>query len=264
LSSLAEALSSGRVEVIVVCNCCTDDTAAIAATFPGVQVLSLPVASKVAALNAGDDIASKWPRVYLDADVDLPSVSLRQTLERLSEPYGPLCARPTFTYDTAGATKSVEAYYRARDKMLGTRSAMWGAGIYAVNQRGHERLGSFPEIINDDLLIDRLFIGHEKQIVDGHPVRVRTPRNSRALLATLGRTYRGNAEQSGGATSTTVKQLVMTIRGLGSARDAAIYAAFALVGRGISFVSSGWGTDFTSRQPASSGLRSQPGVFGRR
>ena len=58
----------------------------------GVRVIEVAEASKVAALNAGDRAASKWPRVYLDADIELPVEALYATLETLHRPRDALCA----------------------------------------------------------------------------------------------------------------------------------------------------------------------------
>ena len=66
------SLGPDGLDVIVVANGCTDDTAKVAASFgPAVRVLSIPVASKREALVAGDRAARSFPRVYVDADVEL-------------------------------------------------------------------------------------------------------------------------------------------------------------------------------------------------
>ena len=55
----------GEFQVIVAANGCTDRTAAVAASRPGVEVLDLPAPGKCAALNAADAIAVGFPRIYL-------------------------------------------------------------------------------------------------------------------------------------------------------------------------------------------------------
>jgi glycosyltransferase involved in cell wall biosynthesis len=60
-----DALLQGApgIEVVVVCNGCTDDTALVAREqgVGNVTVVETPVGSKIAALNLGDGIATKFP-----------------------------------------------------------------------------------------------------------------------------------------------------------------------------------------------------------
>ena len=63
--------------MLVVCNGCQDQTAQVARQkAPLCTVIEIPVASKVAALNAGDQMAAYFPRFYVDADVELTYPSL--------------------------------------------------------------------------------------------------------------------------------------------------------------------------------------------
>lgn len=61
------------MDIIVAANGCTDDTAEVAGAFGyPVRVLNMPpVPSKRAALEAGDEAAKTFPRVYLDVDVEI-------------------------------------------------------------------------------------------------------------------------------------------------------------------------------------------------
>ncbi len=234
LAALTAPIASGNVDVVVACNGCTDGTEAVAGSVPGIRVVSVDTASKTAALNAGDQAACGWPRLYVDADIEVPPAALRATLQTLSDDDGPLCARPAFTYDTAGASWPVRAYYRARNRLPQASASMWGAGVYGLSRKGHERLGEFPPVTADDCYIDRLFDASEKAVVACPPVTVRTPRTGKALLATLKRVYRGNNELRdipGARAGRTARQLAHSIKGPGSAVDAAVYAAFALAGR---------------------------------
>jgi hypothetical protein len=63
------------LDIIVVASGCTDDTAEVAGAFGHpVRVLNRPAASKPAALKAGDEAPKAFPRVYLDADVEIGAV----------------------------------------------------------------------------------------------------------------------------------------------------------------------------------------------
>jgi len=242
LQALAPVAATGRVEVIVACNGCTDTTARIARGFAGVRVLEVTEASKVAALNAADAAATLWPRVYLDADIEIPPVALRMVLDRLASG-GPLAARPAFAYDDGGAEPLVRAFYRARRRLPSTGQALWGAGVYGLAEAGHRRFGAFPEVTGDDLFVDLAFSAAEKAVVGTPPVTVRTPRTARALLGVLRRYYRGQAELVGAGpvpaslgaggfgTRRTLRELLGSVRGPFSALDAAAYAGFVVAAR---------------------------------
>ena len=68
---LADA-KPGEFEIVVVCNGCKDDTAERARRYGDrVTVVETPVGSKIGALNLGDDHATRFPRFYVDADIQL-------------------------------------------------------------------------------------------------------------------------------------------------------------------------------------------------
>jgi exopolysaccharide biosynthesis WecB/TagA/CpsF family protein len=254
LRSLEGVIAWGTVEVIVACNGCTDGTEAVASGFQGVRVLQVGAASKAAALNAADQVAERWPRLYLDADIEVTAEALCAVLASLQE--GPLlAARPAFRYDTEGASALVKCYYRARARIPSNARGLWGAGVYALSRAGHDRLGGFPVLTGDDYYVDRLFAAEEKAVLPTVPVVVRTPRTRSAVLAVLRRAYRGNAEQdgqdAGGTTSRTARELLASVRGPSSAVDAMVYAAFAAAGRRRPLVGrkrgTVWERDETSR-----------------
>jgi glycosyltransferase involved in cell wall biosynthesis len=71
LRSLVRGVAHGELEVVVVCNGCTDATATVARSVAGVEVVEIAEASKIAALRVGDERTRTFPRIYLDADVEL-------------------------------------------------------------------------------------------------------------------------------------------------------------------------------------------------
>ncbi|UKA51858.1 glycosyltransferase family 2 protein [Arthrobacter sp. FW305-123] len=234
LEALREVIDWGTVDVVVACNGCMDSTAAIASRCQGVRVVEVSEASKPAALNAADLATHRWPRLYLDADIEVSAPALRAVFVAL-EGDALLAARPAYRYDTEGASVLVRAYYRARSRIPGNSGGLWGAGAYALSFSGHERMGTFPALTGDDYYVDRLFSAQEKAVLPTEPVVVRTPRTCAALLSVLRRTYRGNAEldgaSGGSSTGRTVRELLASVRGPLSVFDAAVYVVFACAGR---------------------------------
>jgi glycosyltransferase involved in cell wall biosynthesis len=84
LAPLSRAAVDAYIELIVVCNGCTDETADLARDVPGARVLEMAQASKPAALNAGDAAATLWPRLYLDADIQISAEAVLAVLDRLA------------------------------------------------------------------------------------------------------------------------------------------------------------------------------------
>ena len=246
LEELAELLASPALDIVVAANGCTDSTSRIAAGVAGVRVLDLPESSKTAALNAGDHATDQWPRIYLDADIEIPLAAVCDTLEALANP-GVLACRPPYSWDLDGADPLVRAYYRARARIPSAHAALWGAGVYALSREGHERFGTFPTVVADDLFIDQQYTPQEKRIVGTDPVHVRVPRSSRDLLRVLGRQTRGSNQMHAGTRQQTLREVMGSIRGPTSLFDAAVYVGFALASRRSGHASTDWERDESSR-----------------
>lgn len=240
LDALCEGMQPGEIDVVVVCNGCTDRTPEEARSSAyGVRVIELDVASKPAALRAGDAAALGLPRLYLDADVVLPAAAARRVLERLRE--GAIAARPPIHYDSSCASGAVRRYYRARARIPAVLGSLWGAGVCGLSEAGRARFDEFPDLVGDDLWLDRQFDPQEIEIVDCPPVVVAVPRRLPDLVRVLRRTYRGKAQQrptgaaDGRARATTHSTLRDLRRLAGSGprglSDAATYAFLAALGR---------------------------------
>ena len=259
IAALSQAAVDGYIELIVVCNGCTDDTAAIARSVPGVRVVELEQGSKPGALNAGDAAATLWPRLYLDADVEISADAVLAVLDRLA--LGDvLAARPAARYDFGGASPLVRSYYRARLRIPQHKLAMWGAGAYGLNARGHQRFGAFPMVTGDDFFVDTQFGAHEKVVVATDPSVVRTPVDVKSLLAVRRRSHRGTTEVPAGqqgsnrrtrsTSKSTAVTALRTIRGPGSALDAAVYLGIAVAARWGGGRARTWERDDSSRSTA--------------
>ncbi|GAB2567647.1 glycosyltransferase [Nocardia heshunensis] len=254
LRPLGAAAAAGYFELIVVANGCTDDTAARARTIPGVQVVELPIGSKPLALNTGDEVATLWPRLYLDADIGITAPTVLAVLDRLNDG-DILAARPTFRYDSAAATAIVRSYYRARRTMSAHHNALWWAGVFGLTAEAHKRFGTFPDVTGDDMFVDTQFSDAEKTVVPTEPTVWTTPTDLPGLLTVLTRHHRGNTEllernpqQTPKTGSTTAISILRTITGPRSALDAAVYLAVAITARRrAAHSTTRWERDTTSR-----------------
>ena len=236
LDALFAGFGQGELDVVVVCNGCSDETAdLVRSSSHPVRVVELGAASKPAALRVGDVASSAFPRLYLDADVVLPGPAARRVLERLQA--GAIAARPPIRYDTEGASAPVRRYYRARSRVPAVLGSLWGAGVYGLSAAGRLRFGEFPDVVADDLWVDGHFDSDEVEIVDCPAVAVVTPQRSRDLLRILRRAYAGKSERASAPDpdGRAPETIASTLRDLGRlvtsgpvpALDAATYAAFA-------------------------------------
>jgi len=247
LGPLAAHAAAGRLEVVVVCNGCTDRTADVARGFAGVRVIELTEPSKTRALRAGDDAATRFPRIYLDADV-LPDVDAVPAVAAALDGSGPLAARPRTRDDLSGAGPAVRAFYRVRGRIPALHEHLWGAGCYAVDERGHARIATWPDVTADDLWVDQQFTADERTVVDEAVVTVRRPRTTPALLRVLRRTRRRDPGVAPTGTPVVGPRAVLrTVRGPRSFVDAAVYVLLTLAARIPTGRAARWERDETSR-----------------
>lgn len=181
-------------EVIVVCNGCSDDTAAVARHFePRVTVLETDVASKTNALNLGDREARSFPRLYLDADVTLGVGALEAIVSALdSGAWQAVSPDPRMNLE--GASWAVRAYYEIWLSLPYCRNGMIGAGAYALSEAGRARFGEFPGVIADDGYVRALFRETERSRVETAHAVVNAPLSLQWLIKIKTRSRLGGME----------------------------------------------------------------------
>jgi glycosyltransferase involved in cell wall biosynthesis len=268
LDALLAQADPGALQIIVSANGCTDDTAGVARR-RGATVVERAEPGKPGALNAADDVAVGFPRVYLDADIIVPPHGLRRLLRRLDD--GALAAVPRRVLDTDGCPLLVKAYCAINKRLPVFRDGLFGRGMIAVSAEGRARFDRFPELIADDLFLDAQFALAEKRQADDVSVIVQAPRRTRALLDRLVRVRRGNAEMRAASARGTVAAPVRAsdrwawLRDVVIPRPWLILAAIPYVGITVAAdvvgrraAGASWGRDDTTRaRQAAPGARSR-------
>jgi glycosyltransferase involved in cell wall biosynthesis len=181
LSGLLKDAKPGEFDVVVVANGCTDNTAGIAAGFDSVTVVETPVPSKFAALRLGDRHASGFPRLYVDADIELSTADARALARALEEP-GVLAVAPTRRLVLDRRPLSVRWYYQFWERLPVVEDGLFGRGVIGVNAEGQARLGEIPNVMGDDLAASVAFQPHERRVVRQSTVLVHTPRTGVDLV----------------------------------------------------------------------------------
>lgn len=181
-------------ELVVVCNGCRDGTAAMARTFgPRVTVVETAVASKTAALNQGDATVTRFPRLYLDADVELSPGAVPAVVAAFADPAVAVAA-PMVRHDLAGASWAVRSYYAIWAALPSVRDDVVGRGAYALSAEAHASLGAFPTVTGDDHFVRDRFPRERRRVVAGAVSTVRAPQTLRGLVRRKVRARAGNLE----------------------------------------------------------------------
>jgi glycosyltransferase involved in cell wall biosynthesis len=182
----------GEFEVIVVANGCKDRTADVARAH-GVRVVETPVGSKSHALNLGDQAATTFPRLYLDADIELSTVGARAIADAMSRPGALTAATRLVPKFGPGHTRPLKQYYHVWTQLPYVRNGVVGSGLYALSAEGRSRFAQFPPIIADDRFVERLFTAQERTRVNTSFV-MHPPLRVRDLARVMARAWTGNVQ----------------------------------------------------------------------
>ena len=181
LSGLLAGAAPGEFEIWVVANGCTDDTAEIAGAFADVKVLITPQANKHAAMRLADEHAEGFPRLYVDADVELGSEDVRALAAAFVDA-DVLAAGPSRALPNERRPWTVRWFYDVWDELPVVRAGLFGRGVVGVSREGWERLRALPPLLGDDLAASLLFEPSQRRVVPEATVVVHPPRTGRALL----------------------------------------------------------------------------------
>jgi glycosyltransferase involved in cell wall biosynthesis len=199
IGRLLEALvpDGGRaLDVVVVANGCTDDTADVARKH-AVIVMETPIPSKAAALALGDGRATSYPRLYVDADVLVSRHDVSLLCAALTGDVH--AAAPERHVPMDGVSWPVRAYYMFWGRLPAVREELFGRGVIAVDEVGHDRLLPWDASMSDDLRATLSFRKGERVVVREARAIVHPPKTYKDLLARRVRAMAGNLLLTSGA-----------------------------------------------------------------
>jgi glycosyltransferase involved in cell wall biosynthesis len=182
------------LQVIVVANGCSDDTAEKARKFaPAVEVIETPVGNKINAINLGDRAAKFYPRAWWDADCQLSENLLQCVAEAFADEDVRIVA-PGVKYVYEGHNPFLASYYQLWRSLPYVKRNTMARGFYAIDQRLRERYVEFPSLIADDKFIRNLTRPDERRVASDCFTTVYLPANFRDLLKVKTRWTFGNLE----------------------------------------------------------------------
>lgn len=183
LDALLSEATGDEMDIVVVCNGCTDDTAQVAGRRgAAVRVVEIPTPSKHVALRAGDEHARGFPRIYVDADVVIATSDVRALTGALTDRPQLLAVAPERELPLRNSVWRVRAYYRVWQRLPAVRAGLFGRGVIAVTEEGYARLAALPPLMADDLAASLAFGPDERQVVAGARVVVLPPRSWADLI----------------------------------------------------------------------------------
>lgn len=150
------------LEIVVVANGCSDQTTLRASEFQdrflaaghSFKILEMADASKPAALNVSDSALTCFPRAYLDADIILGPLALREVYLALQTQHAAIASpHIRFMRKADWITNHVAAAVQQLPPFV---DDVVGGGFYAVNESGRARWDQMPQVIADDAFV----LGH--------------------------------------------------------------------------------------------------------
>lgn len=193
LRALLDNAVPGEFDIIVVCNGCSDDTEAMARREErGVRVFAIEEASKTGALNFGDRVAKAFPRVYLDADLEVSGKAVRSLITTLNQTQR-LAAIGFMDVDLRERMTVVRRFYELWMLHPYLRAGKFG-GIYALSREGCLQRGIYPDIIADDTFVRECFAPEECVAVPACRFRVFPPHTLGGIVRIRSRCHLGNLQ----------------------------------------------------------------------
>jgi hypothetical protein len=225
LRAIRAGTSADALDVVVVCNGCTDETAAVARRAdPRARVIEIARPSKSEAVRAGNAATDVFPRVHLDADVEITGTAILELIRPVTDERV-LATAPVRVLPRAGCSPWVRWYYDVWEVLPQVEAGLFARGVVVLSAEGQARVDRLaPEMMNDDLGMSDSFSPAERRVVPGAVAVVRPARTVRDLVRRRTRVATGNVQAARmGVRRTTSRTGVRTLVGLAS-RDPRLVA----------------------------------------
>jgi glycosyltransferase involved in cell wall biosynthesis len=194
LRALRQGVAADDLDVVVVCNGCSDATAERAREAdPRARVIEVPQPSKNEAVRVGNAATDVFPRVHLDADIELSGRDVLALLAPL-EAGNALATAPRREVPRAGCSRWVRWYYDVWEALPNVDAGLFGRGVVALSREGQARVEALDQMLNDDLGMSDAFAAGERQVVTDAVAVVRPPRTVRDLVRRRIRVATGNTQ----------------------------------------------------------------------
>lgn len=219
LRALRTGTGDDDLDVVVVCNGCTDGTAEVARQAdPHARVIEIPQPSKSDAVRIGNAATEVFPRVHLDADIELTGAAVLELLEPVTRGQV-LATAPQRALPRAGCSCWVRWYYDVWEALPQVQAGLFGRGAVALSAAGQARVSDLPMLMGDDLGMSDVFSPHERLVVPGAVAVVHPPRNLGDLVRRRIRIVTGNEQAARlGARRASSRTRVRTLLGLALTR----------------------------------------------
>ncbi|WP_193163691.1 glycosyltransferase [Microbulbifer hainanensis] len=210
LAGLAEGIERHRFQVIVACNGCGDRTVELVRRHhPDVTCLDIPTPSKTNAINRAEALKPGFPRLYVDADIEIDSAAVLRLINLLRSRSTPTLVAPRAVPLTEKSSITVKWFYSAWQKTIFFRTQGFGSGVYGLNLSARQKFTEFPPIISDDGFVRTLGSDVAVLVAENALSRVQVPRGLRDLLAIKVRSKLGKRQLEQWVDGAVVKTTVL-------------------------------------------------------